>query len=217
MSNEYAVIGLGQFGEAVARHLADHGQSVLAVDLDMERVESIKDDVDAAVQADATDEAALSGLHIDNMKCVVVAMGATSTEGSIMTTALLRQLGVPRVIARSANRLHSRILRQVGATDVVDPEAEMGERLARRLARPSIIDQIDLGDAQLAEVETPEAFAGQSLSELDIRSRFHVSVLAIRREGSVRSNPHPDDLLETGDVIVIIGDEEAVSRVASLA
>jgi trk system potassium uptake protein TrkA len=217
MSNEFAIIGLGQFGEAVARRLAEQGQSVLAIDLDMDRVENIKDAVDAAVKSDATDESALRGLRLEEMRCAVVAMGAKSTEASIMTTALLRQIGVPRIVARSANTLHARILRQVGATDVVDPEAEMGERLARRLARPSIIDQIDLGDASLAEVDAPETFVGETLRSLDVRNRYDVLVLAIRRGSSVITNPGGDQEFETGDVLVLIGREDAVSDIASLA
>ena len=217
MSSEYAVIGLGQFGEAVARHLAEHGQSVLAIDQDMDRVDGIKEAVDAAVKADATDESALRGLRIEEMRCAVVAFGAKSTEASIMTTALLRQIGVPRIVGRSVNTLHSRILRQVGATDVIDPEAEMGERLARRLARPSIIEQIDLGDAILAEVDVPEMFVGESISDLDVRKSYGVLVLAIRRGSDVKTNPASDTVFETGDVVVVIGAEKAVEELASLA
>jgi trk system potassium uptake protein TrkA len=217
MSNEYAVIGLGQFGEAVARKLAEQGQSVLAIDSNMDRVENIKDAVDAAVKSDATDESSLRGLRIEEMRCVVVAFGADSTEASIMTTALLRQIGVPRIIARSATTLHSRILRQVGATDVIDPEAEMGARLARRLARPSIIEHIDLGDASLAEVDVPEAFVGDTISELDVRNKHGVLVLAIRRGSDVRTNPPSDTTFETGDVLVLVGKEDAVEKIASLA
>ncbi len=217
MSGEFAVIGLGQFGQAIATSLAAQGQAVLAVDRDMVPIEEIQDDVDAAVQADATDENALYGLRLEQMSVVIVAMGAHSVEASILTTALLKEMGVPRIIARAANDLHARILRSVGASEVIDPEQEMGTRLARRLSQPSIVDQIDLGNAEIAEVEAPEAFVGQSLAELDLRNQYRVSVLAIRRGDSVDANPRADHRLESGDVLVVIGLREAVNRVAALA
>lgn len=155
MSGEFAVIGLGQFGMAVAKSLAKQGQAVLVIDNNMDHVEEIKDEVDAAVRADATDEDALYGLRLEQMSCVIIAIGAHSMESSILATALLSQMGVPRIIARAVNQLHARILNAVGAHEVVDPEQEMGFRLARRLSQPSIVEQLQLGNATLAEVEAP--------------------------------------------------------------
>jgi trk system potassium uptake protein TrkA len=217
MTGEFAVIGLGQFGQAIATNLAFQGQSVLAIDNDMAHIEEIQADVDAAVQADATDENALRGLRLEQMSCVIVAMGAHSIEASILASALLKEMGVPRIIARASNDLHARILRSVGAHEVIDPEQEMGMRLARRLSQPSIVDQIDLGNAELAEVEVPEAFVGKSLIDLDLRKRYKVSVLAIRRGDDIDPNPRAEDTLDSGDILVVIGRPEAVNRVAALA
>lgn len=217
MSGQFAVIGLGQFGQAIATSLAAQGQAVLAIDNDMGHIEEIQDDVDAAVQADATDENALYGLRLEQMSVVIVAMGAHSIEASILTTALLKEMGVPRIISRASNDLHARILRSVGASEVIDPEQEMGKRLARRLSQPSIVDQIDIGNAELAEVEAPEAFVGQTLAELDLRNEYRVSVLAIRRGDDVDPNPRAQDRLESGDILVVIGRPEAVNRIAALA
>jgi trk system potassium uptake protein TrkA len=217
MTGEFAVIGLGQFGQAIATHLASQGQSVLAIDKDMAHIEEIQDDVDAAVQADATDKSALYGMRLEQMSCVIVAMGAHSVEASILATALLKEMGVPRIIARASNDLHARILRSVGASEVIDPEQEMGLRLARRLSQPSIVDQIDLGNAELAEVEVPEVFVGRSLADLDLRNEYKVSVLAIRRGDDIDPNPRAEDHLDSGDILVIIGRPEAVNRIAALA
>lgn len=217
MSGETAVIGLGQFGQAVARSLASQGQPVLAVDNDMDHIEAVQDVVDVAVQADATDEDALYGLRLEQMSVAIVAMGAHSVEASILTTALLKEMGVPRIIARASNELHARILRSVGANEVIDPEQEMGRRLARRLSQPSIVDQIDLGNAELAEVEAPEAFVGKTLAELDLRNEYHVSVLAIRRGDTIEANPRAEVQLVSGDIMVVIGRPEAVNRIAALA
>ncbi len=217
MPGEFAVIGLGQFGQTICRSLAAQEQSVLAIDRDMERVEEAQDYVDAAVQADTADKETLHGLHIERMSCVIVAMGARSMEASIMTTALLAEMDVPRIVARATSDLHARILRSVGANEVINPEKEMGTRLARRLAQPSIVDQIDIGGAELAEVEVPERFIGKSLVDLDLRNQFEVSVLAVRRGDVVAANPRPRDVLESGDILVVIGRPDAINRLASLA
>jgi trk system potassium uptake protein TrkA len=217
MAGEFAVIGLGQFGMALAKNLAAQGQSVLAVDNNMEHIEEIKDEVDAAVCADATDEDALYGLRLEQISCVVIAIGAHSMQASILATTLLSQMGVPRIIARAVSELHARILNAVGATEVVDPEQEMGLRLARRLSQPSIVEQLQLGNATLAEVEAPQVFVGQNLIDLDLRNRFRISVLAIRRGDDVNVNPRAHDEIESGDILVVIGQPEAVNEVASLA
>ena len=217
MAGEFAVIGLGQFGMAVAKSLAAEDQSVLAIDNNMDHIEEVQDMVDAAVQADATDEEALYGLRLEQMSCAIVAIGVHSMESSILATAILKEMGVPRIIARATNELHARILSSVGASEVVDPEEQMGRRLARKLSHPSIVDQFDMGNAELAEVTVPEAFVGQTLAELDLRNQYKVSVLAIRSGNDIDANPRAEDRLESGDILVIIGRPVAVNRVAALA
>lgn len=217
MAASYAVLGLGQFGESVALSLARQGQSVLALDEQMDRVELVKNEVDAAVQADATDEETLYGLEVDEMPVVVVAIGAHSTEASIMTTALLAEMGVDRIISRASSPLHARVLRSVGAHEVIDPERAMGERLAARLCRPNIVDQISLGDAILAEIQAPESMVGETLASLDLRQRFDISVIAIQRDGEVNPNPAPGDELVSDDVLVVMGEEENIDELSAMA
>lgn len=218
MIGEYAVLGLGRFGWSVATTLARQGQSVLGVDSDPNLVQAVSSELDAAVHCDTTDEHSLAELHLERTSCVVVAIGAEHKDASILTTALLRQSGVPRIIARATNDLHGRVLLAVGAHEIVNPEKEMGERIARRLARPSMIEQIPLGDgADLAELEVPEAFIGRTLVELDVRRRYDVSVVAIRRGGKIHSYVLGMGPLEAGDVIVVIGPAQSVSRLAALA
>lgn len=216
MSGEYAVIGLGQFGRAVATALAREGQPVLAIDRDRQVIEDIAGEVDAAVGLDATDEEALADLRLERMACVVVAIGSDAKEASILTTAQLRQLGVPRIVARASDELHARVLRAVGAHEVIDPETEMGHRLALRLANPGIAELIEFGNAAIAEVEAPESLAGHSLAELELRKRYQLSVLAIRRAGEVNANPGAEDRLESGDVLVLLGEPGLIKRLATL-
>jgi trk system potassium uptake protein TrkA len=198
MVGEFAVIGIGMFGRNVAVQLARAGHSVLAVDIDQEEVDRAAADLDAVVCADATD-------------------GAQSMEASILATALLRQLGVPRIVARSLSDLHARVLRAVGAHEVVSPEEEMGQRLARRLAEPSVLERIELGEgAELAELEVPAAWIGKSLLELDIRRKYGVTVVAVRRGRTVRATVDASLPLGEGEVVVVIGEPAGIERVAAL-
>ncbi|TXD34440.1 TrkA family potassium uptake protein [Lujinxingia vulgaris] len=215
--SQFAVIGLGQFGMSVARNLAHQGESVMAIDLDAELVENASQDADVAIRADATDERTLQELQLETMSCVVVAIGAHSIEASVLTTALLKQVGVPRIVARAMSDLHARVLRAIGADEVVNPEEEMGRRLAARLSQPSILEQVELGDSNLAEVEAPEAFVGKTLADLDIRNRYAVSIMAIQRGDEVIANPMGAESLQSGDVLVVVGSVNSIRNLASLA
>lgn len=218
MSGEFAVIGLGQFGRAVALSLVREGAAVLAIDQLEERAQLVESEVDAVACADATDERALNELGLERMSCVVVAMGARARETSILTTSLLRQRGIPRIISRAANELHARVLLAVGAHEVINPELQMGQRLARNLAHPTILEQIALDEnTNLVEVATPEQFIGKSMNELDMKRRYGVSVIAIRRGGQVLPQVAGDERLARGDRLLIVGQPASVRRVASLA
>lgn len=214
-AGEFAVIGLGRFGRSLVQALQAESQAVLAIDIDRQRVEEVADLVDGAVVCDTTDEEALVALGLERMSCVTVAIGERATEASILTTALLRQIGIPHIVARSFNDLHARVLRSVGAHEVVNPESEMGSRLAAQLANPNIVDRLRLGDAEIAEVTAPESFVGQSLAELDLRNRAGVTVLALRRGDEVHANPSATDQVASGDVLVLLGRDEAVRRLAA--
>lgn len=215
---DYCVIGLGIFGRAVVLSLRDQGESVLALDANQDEVDRIASEVDNAVCADATDEEALRELRIERFGCVVVAIGAESMEASILATALLRQLGVPQIVARSLGTLHGRVLRAVGAHLVVSPEWEMGQRLARQLAQPSVLERYDLGDdVEVVELEVPRSFIGRTLVDLEVRRRFGVSVAAIRRKQKVYATLDGRERFQEGDVLVLIGRDEAISELAALA
>lgn len=214
---EFVVIGLGIFGRNVAQHVARAGHAVLAVDADQSAVDRMATDLSSVARADATDEEALRDLGVERMSCAVVALGADSMEASILTTALLRQMGVPRIVARSLSELHARILRAVGAHEVVNPEEEMGERLARRLTEPSVLERLNLGgDAEFAEMEMPAAFVGKTPVELDIRRAYGLTVVAIRRAGRIHASLRESDRFREGDVMLVIGAAGDIQRVAAL-
>ncbi len=218
MTGEFLVVGLGRFGRDLALNLAADRQSVLAVDRNRERVQGVADHVDAALVADTTDESVLAELHPERMTCAVVAIGGGNIESSILTCSLLHQFQVPRLVARAASALHSRVLRAVGVDEVISPEADMAARLARRLAHPNIFDQIELGDqVDLAEIGLPEAFADKSLIELDVRRKYGVSVVAIRRQGKILAGFAGSERLQSGDVLLVLGPRDHISRLAAMA
>ena len=218
MSGDFAVIGLGRFGAAVARRLARQNRSVLVVDRNPDRVDAIASEVDAAICANVTDEVTFAELKLERFPCVVVAIGSESIEHSILATALVKQRGVPRIVARAVNDLHGRVLRAIGAPEIVNPEGEMGERLAGRLCHPNLLDHIMLDESTtLAEVAVPVSFHGKTLVELDVRRRYGVSVVALMRDGSVVSNPEPGETLRPRDEMMVLGASDAVRKLGSIA
>lgn len=218
MSGEFAVIGLGQFGRAVALSLVREGAAVLGIDALQERAQMIEAEVDAVACADATSELALEELGLERMSCVVVAMGARARETSILTTALLRQRGIPRIISRAANELHGRVLLAVGAHEIINPELQMGQRLARNLAHPTIMEQLALDEnTNLVELATPEQFIGRTVGDFDLRRRYGVTLVAMRRAGNVIAGVSPDEALQRGDRLLLVGAPASIRRVASLA
>jgi trk system potassium uptake protein TrkA len=219
----FAVIGLGRFGMRLAIELADAGAEVIAVDRDREIVEQIRDRVTLAVCLDATDEQALLAQGIDKVDAAIVGIG-TNFEESVLTTAILKQIGVPRVISRAGTTIRGQILARVGADDVVNPERESAERWRNRLLAPAVLERSVLAKGySLVQVEAPSSFHERTLGDLAIGSRYKVLVVAIRRttdepdadgkagpRQTLISAPGPDSMIQPGDVLVLIGADAAI-------
>jgi len=202
---QVAVIGLGRFGSSVARTLADAGCEVLAVDVDEARVKAIADQVTDAVRANALEEEALRSLGLRNFEVVVVAIGL-GVQASILVTVLLKGLGIPKIVAKAQDELHGRVLQKVGADIVVFPERDMGVRLAHTLISRNVIDEIQLStDYSILEMAAPHGFLGRSLKDLELRQRFGLSVLAIRRKDRIIVSPNADQVVDEGDILVVLG------------
>ncbi len=225
-----AVIGLGRFGMALARNLARLGVQVIAADRNMQLVNEIKDDVDLAVRLDSTDRNALDAQDIDKVDVCVVSIGE-NFEASLLTTVILRKLGVPRIICRAQTTFHAEIFRQIGADEVIQPETSAGEQMARRLANPRLTDVIDVAEGySIVEIEAPKSWWGIGLKDLELRTKFHVNLVAIKRqtvdpaqEGGdsesatltppeIISVPRPDDLIQEGDLLMLIGSHDAIDK-----
>lgn len=213
MKRQAIVIGLGQFGVAVTRALSDRQVEVLAVDIHEERVRAVSDVAAEAACFDATDADALSRLSPELRDVCLCAIGDESREASIICTALLRQMGAPRVIARANSDLHARILTLVGAHHVVNPEREFGERFANQILHQDIKGELPLGEGLLiSEVTVPGAFSGHTLGELRLPSRFGVTVVAIRKKEGTVVLPGAQTSLDQEDVLVLVAKEDAVSQ-----
>jgi trk system potassium uptake protein TrkA len=209
---QFAVIGLGRFGTSVARTLAGMGYDVLAIDQREERVQDIMEHVTHAVQVDAVDEHALKSLGIRNFDVVIVAIGQ-DVQASILTTVLLKEMGVRRVVAKANTELHGKVLAKVGADKVVFPERDMGVRVARALVSQNILDQIELSpDYSIVELIAPPEFVGKTLQESAIRTRFGVTVLAIRRDRDIIISPGPAQIVKEGDVLVVVGRNDRLEK-----
>jgi trk system potassium uptake protein TrkA len=212
MKKQALVIGLGQFGAALARSLTRNGLDVLAVDSRPELVAQVADDVTEAIALDAMDDQELARLAPNRRDLAICSIGE-SREASIIVTALLRQLGAPRIVARATDPLHARILHLVGAHEVVQPEAHFGERLAARLAFSHVVDLLPLGnDLVISELKAPPSFAGRTLAELDLPGRFQVTVVAVRRGMGGLIEPRGPTRIEVGDTLVIVGPPEGARR-----
>lgn len=202
---QYIVLGLGRFGSSVAIQLSRMGHEVLAVDSDENLVQAIAPHVTQAVQVDATDESALAGLDVGSFDAAVIAIG-TNTRDSILVTVLCKEAGVPLVVAKAVDELHAKVLRKVGADRVVFPERDMGQRVARALDTPNIIELIELsGEHRIAEVYAPEKWCGRTLVDVNVRRNYGLSIIGIRRGGEFLASPGADMTLRRGDILLVLG------------
>ncbi|MNM51573.1 Ktr system potassium uptake protein A [compost metagenome] len=209
---QYAIIGMGRFGSSIARALSGMGYDVLAIDADEQRVQEISSIVTHAVSADSTDEEALRALGIRNFDVVVVAIGE-DIQSSILTTLILKDLGVPVILVKAKSELHGKVLSKIGADKVIYPERDMGTRVAHHLASPNILEYIELSpDYSILEMQAAAPMIGRNLQELDIRAKYRCNVIAIRRGDEMNITPNADDRLTRGDVLVIVGHKDSLTK-----
>ncbi|MFD6441065.1 potassium channel family protein [Peribacillus sp. NPDC060186] len=213
---QYAVIGLGRFGTSVAHRLYTAGQEVLGIDVSEERVENAELSVTHAVMADTTEEEALKSIGIRNFDCVIVAIG-NDMQSSILTTLLLKELGVKKVIAKALNKHHGQVLSKVGADWVIYPERDMGERVANQLLSPNMLNYIELSkEYNIEEIIIPISMTEKSLRELDIRAKYNISVIAIVSNGEIIIAPSPDQIIHERDMLLVVGNKEDLAVFANI-
>ncbi len=210
----HVVVGLGQFGDHVARHLARAGREVIAVDADMARVEGIKEVVARAARADCTSEAAMRAVGAAEAESAIIALGEQDFEAAVLGTALLAALGVKSVIVRASDPQRGKILALAGATRVVYPEAEMGEQVASLVMHPSLSSAARVpGGFGLAELRAPAVVGGRTLAELKLPQSHRLTVVAVTR-GAEALEPEPGLRLAEGDHVLVAGRVERLDGLA---
>ena len=214
----FVVIGLGRFGSAVATELSSLGHEVLALDDSEENVQKVADKVTHAVTGDARDPAVLRALGVRNYDCAVVAVGV-DVGTSALITLNLKELGVRQVICKAQSHVHRKVLEKIGADRVVFPEHEMGVKLAQGLSSSSVLNFIELSeDFGIVELEIPKSWQHRSIRDLDVRARYHVNIIAVRRgsTGQLTVAPGGDYVLEGKDAVVTLGRNEDINRLHDL-
>lgn len=230
MDKKIAVIGMGHFGTHLAVELAHKGAEVLAIDNDLEKLEEIKEKVTHTVRLDATEETPLRSQGLEEFDAVVVAIG-DNFEASLLTVAMLQKIEVKRIIVRAVTAVHERILQHLGVTEIILPAAEAAERLANSLLFENVIDSFSLNsEYTIAEVTAPDEFIGQIVEKLDLRKRFQISLVTIKRIGhesrllgfktkeveTIIGVPLPATTIERGDVLVVFGSKESIQQLTEL-
>ncbi|MDM5163045.1 TrkA family potassium uptake protein [Bacillus altitudinis] len=209
---EYAVIGLGRFGGSICKALSEEGLEVLAMDLNEDRVNEYAQIASHAVIGDSTDETVLKNLGMRNFDHVIVAIGE-NIQASILTTIMLKELGVKLVTAKAQNDYHEKLLKKIGADRVVHPERDMGKRIAHKIVTNNVIDYLELSDEHgLIEVEANGYLENQSLLDLDIRARYQINIVAIKRGKEVIISPLADEQIQKDDILIVIGAMKDIAR-----
>ena len=216
VKKEFVVFGLGRFGKSVATTLADSGCEVLVVDENEDKIQEIVADVTYAVKADVTDSDALEGLGISNFDGAIVAIGE-NLEASVMVTILAKEMGIPYVLAKAQNEIHAKVLKKVGADMVVFPEKETGIRIANNLLMGNFFDAVELSSTfSMMELDILKDWDGHSLRELNLRAKYKINVIGLKRSGRLDINPDADMPLSKGDIVIIIGRNEVLNKLASM-
>jgi K+ transport systems, NAD-binding component len=213
---QFAIIGLGRFGVSVATTLYKAGYEVLAIDVDEDRVQKFSEEVTHVVQADTTDEAALKALGIRNFDTVVVAIGE-DIQANILTTLLLKEAGVRYIVAKARNELHGKMLEKIGADKVIFPERDMGTRVAHNLVSTNVLEYIELSpNLSLVEVAAPKSLVGLSLAEANLRARYGINVVAMKRGDQIIVPPVPGERIDRQDILIVVGGTVGVHKLEEL-
>lgn len=211
-NKQFAVIGMGRFGTSVAQTLSHLGFDVLAIDRNESIIQEVSNWVTHAVTANSTDEDALRSLGLRNFDVVIVAIGE-DMQASILTTLILKEMGVPQLVVKATNDLHGKVLSKVGADKVVFPERDMGLRVAHHLISPNVMEYVALSkEYSIIEMKAPSFAIGRNLMQLDVRARYRCNVLAIKTGADMNIAPDAEDIIKSEDVLVIAGKNRDISE-----
>jgi trk system potassium uptake protein len=221
MKKHFVIIGLGRFGFSVAKTLAKYGSEVIAIDNHEERVKKVSEFVTVAVQLDAMDEKALRSVGVQNVDTAIVSIGE-NIEASILVVMILKEMGIKNIIAKAVTTLHGKVLENLGVKRIIFPERDMAIRVAHSLIRPKVLEQLELSEEySIVELPTPAHLIGKTINESQLRGKYGVNLIAIRRKvttekGIIKEtwdvNPLPTDMMREDDILVLIGLNENLDK-----
>lgn len=212
MIKSVIVLGIGRFGERVATKLFEDGLEVMAVDKDYDLVQNISDKVTSAVQCDISNDKALEELGIGNFDVAVIATGE-SLEASMAATLFAKDHNVEKIIAKATSTNHARILKKIGADQIVFPEIDMGEKLARSIVGSNLLQFFHFSDDySMIELKAYDELVGKSLKEIDFRKKYKMMVIAYKRDGELIINPEANWKIEKDDTLVLLGDSDHADK-----
>ncbi len=212
----FVIIGLGRFGNCLAKELCNMGAEVMAIDKHDEYVQRISNYVTGAAVGDACDIDVLRTVGVADCDCAVIAIG-DDIASSVMITMNLKELGVPYVVCKAHDSMHSKVLQKLGADKIIIPEKVVAERLSHSLCAPKIMEYIELSDdCAIIEIPTPASWVGSSIRKLNVRAKYGVNIIAIKSNDEINVSPDPDYPISQDDVIVVLGENNALSRIQKL-
>lgn len=226
----FAVIGLGKFGSAIAKTLAEAKKDVIAIDEDEDRVEEISAIVTHAVQLNATNGQSLKEIGIEDVDVAIVSVGEDLAASIMICSYLKNDLKIKKVIAKASDNKHANVLKKLSVDMIVHPERESAERLVEKLISPNIFDIIEISDNfSIVEILSPDVFADKSIAEIDLRRRHNVNLIAIKRKNPILNENEQSDFLEEtiinppsaeviikGDILVLVGDNQSIENVKKI-
>jgi trk system potassium uptake protein len=224
MVKRFAVIGLGYFGQNIARALTRKGAEVIAIDNTMSKIEEIKDEVAYAVRLDSTDEKTLRNQGLEDLDAVIVSIGE-DFENALLTCVLLQEFGCKQIIVKSTSPIHARIFRSLGVHQVVSPDVDLAERLAVTMVNPNVLDAIPLTDEySIIQLRAPRFMIGKTLKDLELRRTYGVNLITIKRtttsilKGGLAEQiigvPMPETVIAENDILILMGEQGIVGKLA---
>ena len=212
----YVVIGLGLFGQAIARQLCMLGAEVLAMDVRSDLVQQVANDVTYAVVGDAQDKEVLRALGVRDMDCAIVSIG-DDLAASVLITMNLMELEVPYIVCKAHDETHKKVLEKLGANRVVIPEQENAQRLGRSLHSHNVLEYIELSeDYGILEIPAPRSWIGKTLKELNVRAKLGVNIIAVESGEKTNVSPSADYQIQEKDIMVVLGDNYSLEAVQKL-
>ncbi|MBC7334078.1 MAG: TrkA family potassium uptake protein [Actinobacteria bacterium] len=208
MKKQFLVIGLGRFGTSVARTLTQLGHSVVGIDQSEERIQKVSDEITDVIKCDATDSEILDSLGISDFETIFVCIGEKYIQNSILVTLLVKEKGAKKIIAKAGSKTQGKVLSKVGADIIVYPEKDMGERIARIVSSPNIMDFLEVSpEISIIEMKTPTPMVGKNLIELNLRHRYGVTIISVKNgKGEIKSPPDVNYRFKEDDILTLIGE-----------